>query len=45
LGEKIRWEISRGDALFPHLYGRLEAADVLAAMPLVRRPDGSVDLP
>jgi len=45
LGEKLRWEISRGDALFPHLYGRLEAADVLAAIPLVRRPDGGVDLP
>jgi uncharacterized protein (DUF952 family) len=45
LGKKIRWEVSRGNALFPHLYGRLEAADVLAAIPLVRQPDGSVALP
>jgi uncharacterized protein (DUF952 family) len=45
LGEKIRWEISRGEALFPHLYGRLEAANVIAAIPLVRQPDGSVALP
>ena len=45
LGKKIRWEISRGDALFPHLYGRLQAANVIAAIPLMRRPDGSVDLP
>src|ERR1700710_2948533 len=45
LGEKIRWEVSRGNALFPHLYGRLEAASVIAAMPLVRQPDGSVQLP
>jgi uncharacterized protein (DUF952 family) len=45
LGKKIRWEISRGNALFPHLYGRLEAADVIAAIPLVQQPDGSVALP
>jgi uncharacterized protein (DUF952 family) len=45
LAEKIRWEMSRGDALFPHLYGRLEAANVIAAIPLFRRPDGSVALP
>lgn len=23
LGDDIRWEVSRGDALFPHLYGSL----------------------
>jgi uncharacterized protein (DUF952 family) len=45
LGEKIRWEISRGDTLFPHLYGRLEPAHVIAAIPLARQPDGSVALP
>jgi uncharacterized protein (DUF952 family) len=45
LGTKIRWEVARDDALFPHLYGRLEAANVIAAKPLVRRPDGGVALP
>jgi uncharacterized protein (DUF952 family) len=45
LGEKIRWEISRNDALFPHLYGRLEAAHIIAARPLAWQPDGQVVLP
>ncbi len=45
LGEKIRWEVSRDNALFPHLYGRLDAVNVIAAIPLVRQPDGSVALP
>jgi len=45
LGEKIRWEVARDNAIFPHLYGRLEAANVIAAIPLVRHPDGSVELP
>lgn len=45
LGEKIRWEISRDNALFPHLYGRLDAAHVIAARPLAWQPDGQVALP
>jgi len=45
LGSKIRWEISRDHALFPHLYGRLEATHVIAAIPLVRQADGSLALP
>ena len=28
LGEKLRWEPSRGGALFPHLYGRLDVKQV-----------------
>lgn len=28
LGEALRWEPSRGGALFPHLYGALDAAVV-----------------
>ncbi|MEM7499327.1 MAG: DUF952 domain-containing protein [Pseudomonadota bacterium] len=28
LGEALRWERSRGGALFPHLYRPLEAADI-----------------
>ena len=45
LGNKIRWEVARENALFPHLYGRLEAANIIAAIPLVRQPNGSVELP
>ncbi|MFC6687186.1 DUF952 domain-containing protein [Jhaorihella thermophila] len=34
LGEALRWEPSRGGALFPHLYRRLRLAEVLWAKPL-----------
>ncbi|MCB1313532.1 MAG: DUF952 domain-containing protein [Sedimentitalea sp.] len=34
LGAALRWEPSRGGALFPHLYGPLRLADVLWARPL-----------
>ncbi len=30
LGEDVRWEPSRGGALFPHLYRELRASDVLS---------------
>jgi uncharacterized protein (DUF952 family) len=29
LGETLRWEESRGGALFPHLYGPLRKSDVI----------------
>lgn len=29
LGPALRWEVSRGDALFPHLYRPLRLADVV----------------
>ena len=29
LGETVKWEISRGDALFPHIYGPLPMSAVL----------------
>ncbi len=29
LGEALKWEPSRGGALFPHLYRKLEAKDVV----------------
>ena len=28
LGDTVRWEVSRGDALFPHIYGVLPMAAV-----------------
>lgn len=34
LGEALRWEPSRGGALFPHLYRPLRIDDVLWARPL-----------
>ncbi|MCB1334617.1 MAG: DUF952 domain-containing protein [Roseivivax sp.] len=34
LGDALKWEPSRGGALFPHLYGPLRLADVLWAQPL-----------
>ncbi|MDA8586441.1 DUF952 domain-containing protein [Rhodobacteraceae bacterium] len=35
LGDALRWEPSRGGALFPHLYRALEARDVSFAEDLV----------
>ena len=29
LGDLVKWEVSRGDALFPHIYGPLPIAAVL----------------
>ena len=40
LGGRLKWEISRGGDLFPHLYGPLPIAAVLWAKPLPLAPDG-----
>ena len=45
LGDALRWEASRGGQLFPHLYGPLGLATVLAYGPLERDDDGSIRLP
>jgi len=45
LGDAVRWEISRGDQEFPHLYGALPIDAVTAAVPLARGGDGEVILP
>jgi uncharacterized protein (DUF952 family) len=34
LGPELRWEPSRGGALFPHLYRNLTRADVIEILPL-----------
>ncbi|MEO9782064.1 MAG: DUF952 domain-containing protein [Sedimentitalea sp.] len=34
LGDALKWEVSRGGALFPHLYRVLRRSDVLWAKPL-----------
>jgi uncharacterized protein (DUF952 family) len=40
LGAALKWEPSRGVALFPHLYGKLQLSDVAAIEPLPLAPDG-----
>ena len=45
LGSALKWEPSRGGALFPHLYGALTLDAVLAYGPLEREADGSIKLP
>ena len=34
LGDKLKWEPSRGGALFPHLYGELPVTAALWVKPL-----------
>lgn len=34
LGDALRWEVSRGDALFPHLYRALRLTDIHWAKPM-----------
>ncbi len=34
LGKRLKWEPSRGGALFPHLYGTLELGAVLRVEPM-----------
>ncbi|MDU8927392.1 DUF952 domain-containing protein [Alisedimentitalea sp. MJ-SS2] len=40
LGEALKWEPSRGGALFPHLYRHLTLADILWTKPLPLGSDG-----
>jgi uncharacterized protein (DUF952 family) len=45
LGPALRWEPSRGGALFPHLYGVLTLDTVLWVKPLPLGPDGAHAFP
>jgi len=45
LGEALRWEPSRNDELFPHLYGELDLGSVTAVYELPARSDGGHDIP
>jgi uncharacterized protein (DUF952 family) len=40
LGDRVKWEPSRGGALFPHLYGTLDLTAVTWVAPLPLGPDG-----
>lgn len=41
LGETLKWEPSRGGALFPHVYGNLPLSAVRSAEPLPLSDDGN----
>jgi uncharacterized protein (DUF952 family) len=43
--DPVKWEESRGGALFPHLYGPLLLETVIAYEPLSRDENGKVRLP
>ena len=45
LGESLRWERSRNDDLFPHLYGELDIGMVTAVLSMHARSDGYHDIP
>jgi uncharacterized protein (DUF952 family) len=45
LGDGLRWEPSRNDELFPHLYGELDLGAVRAVLTMQARADGTHDIP
>ena len=45
LGDALRWERSRNDELFPHLYGELDLGAVTGVLDLRARSDGYHDIP
>jgi uncharacterized protein (DUF952 family) len=45
LGDALRWERSRNDELFPHLYRDLDIGAVTGVHDIRARPDGSHDIP
>jgi uncharacterized protein (DUF952 family) len=45
LGDSLRWERSRNDELFPHLYGELNLGATSAVYDLPARSDGYHEIP
>ena len=45
LGDAVKWDVSRGGDRFPHLYGPLTLASVIAYGPLEFDDDGSIRYP
>lgn len=43
LGDALKWEPSRGGALFPHLYAPLDPGAAVSVRPLPLRADGRHD--
>lgn len=44
-GDNLKWEPSRGGALFPHLFAELDPSLVVSVHDLVQRDDGSHQFP
>jgi uncharacterized protein (DUF952 family) len=45
LGDAVKWEVSRGGALFPHIYGPIPLSAVTTKAKLRLGPDGKHALP
>ena len=45
LGDALRWEPSRNNELFPHLYGELDLGAVTGVQEMHPRSDGYHDIP
>ncbi|MGH6746856.1 DUF952 domain-containing protein [Novosphingobium sp.] len=45
LGDAVKWEVSRGGALFPHIYADLPLSAVIAHGPAERDAAGKLILP
>lgn len=45
LGTALRWEVSRGGALFPHVYGAIPLDAVIATVPVPLKADGTYAFP
>ncbi|MCJ2186309.1 DUF952 domain-containing protein [Novosphingobium beihaiensis] len=45
LGDAVKWEVSRGGALFPHIYAELPLSAVLAHGPVAYDESGDLALP
>ena len=45
LGDAVKWEVSRGDALFPHIYADLPLSAVIAHGPVAYDADGKLTFP
>jgi uncharacterized protein (DUF952 family) len=45
LGDPLKYEVSRGGALFPHLYGPLDLKAVISVQPLPLGTDGTHQFP
>lgn len=45
LGATLRWERSRGDDLFPHVYGEIPLTAVVEVVPLPLGSDGKHEFP
>ncbi|MEP1206514.1 MAG: DUF952 domain-containing protein [Rhizobiaceae bacterium] len=45
LGGDLKWEVSRGGALFPHLYARLTLDNVVWARPMPLSDGGQHEIP